>query len=315
MFKTSSEAPIARLDQIYWKYFNEGPEWQGSRSFQLRDGDRLLAHCCGWPVRFLYAGREYTALHSLDWASTAPGAGLQLWREMWRLSDVFVGVNGSPYARGVIAKLPFRVAEEIHFYSRVIRPLAYFQSRKGRAPLPELLRLVRNSAFLLRRLSPIPRGWDSLHVEKFDASVEPVLPKESDALTPNKRTTDFLNFMLRCPVASLTGHLLRCNGTPRGYFLLSQVNREVRMADLWIDSTDVNEWTIAVSLLIRAASELPDAAQVICAGSNPLVRQAIENNQVRYFQKAPIFLKDPKKHLEKAPPLHWNLVDGDQAFL
>ena len=50
------------------------------------------------------------------------------------------------------------------------------------------------------------------------------------------RTAALFHYFMACPAAEVDGHLLERGHTPAGYFLLSRIGGQCRIADLWIRS-------------------------------------------------------------------------------
>jgi hypothetical protein len=129
------------------------------------------------------------------------------------------------------------------------------------------------------------------------------------------RDAEYLNYWLRCPAAEVLAYQILHEGAFKGYFLLSRVGGQTRIADIRLDSGDAGQWTVAYSLASRAAAELPETCEVLAVASTPLASESLTASGFRNRGTAPLFLYDPQKKLAGAPPIFWNMIEGDAAYL
>src|SRR5262249_6250616 len=96
---------------LSWKYFRPRPDWQGSRSFAVRQGGVIVGHLRAQPVTLLTDAGEVTSIHCMDWAAdrSSPGAGVIVLRKLMSMADTFVVPGGSKDTREIIPKLGFRI--------------------------------------------------------------------------------------------------------------------------------------------------------------------------------------------------------------
>ena len=55
-FSAPDDAPSLKRSYLRWKYYAEGPDWPGSRSYILAEGSTIAAHAVIWPVQLRFAG-------------------------------------------------------------------------------------------------------------------------------------------------------------------------------------------------------------------------------------------------------------------
>ena len=67
--------------------------------------------------------------------------------------------------------------------------------------------------------------------------------------------THIWHYMLLCPAAEFSAFQIHRGGRRKGYFLLSRVGIQVRIADIYVDSEDPADWNTAFSLATGAAAE------------------------------------------------------------
>ena len=124
-----------------------------------------------------------------------------------------------------------------------------------------------------------------------------------------------LNYILRCPGASFSAYLLRERQRVRGYFLLSWVGRQCRIADMQLDSAVPADWQAGWALATRTAAADQRTCEIVAAASVPLSTKIISEYGYHVRDSQPIFVSDAKKLLAGAPPLKIDLLDGEGAFL
>src|SRR4051812_24509787 len=77
-FQVPRDSYFAARELLKWKYFDAGPDWTGSRSYVIRRGGTIEAHCAVWPLKMSHAGEVVSGICFVDWASgkSLPGAGI-----------------------------------------------------------------------------------------------------------------------------------------------------------------------------------------------------------------------------------------------
>lgn len=301
-----------------WKYWEsvEVPGWQESRSFVLRRDGEIIAHCCAIPLSIRTPeGERIRGLHSVDWAASAPGAGLQIWRQMYPLTDVFFGMNGSEPTRKLLAGLrQFRELTRQRVYRRVIRPWSLFTDRVGQRGLKEALRLGRNAIQALAPLAAIPAGWKLCRVDRFGDETIPLFRSSPECLIVEKPPA-LLNYFLRCPVGRMQGWILEEKGTVRGYLLTNQLEDEFRIVDFLTDRVDATDWATLIALGIREALAGGESRFLSATSACGPAQQALERNAFRYVGDGPVCVHDPKNLLAGSRSVHIQSLDGDEAYL
>jgi hypothetical protein len=301
--------------QIRWKFFEPGPEWEGSRSYVLEEGGVIAAHGCAVPIVVNAGGTVIRAVQVIDWAGSPafPGAGYLLLKEVRRLAGAGIGIGGSDVARAVIRKSQERDYGRMAYFARPLRPWAAFLAERNKT-WKSPLRFLCNRGLAWRPLPP-SRGWRLDPVERFDDDNPGLAGFQPRGFSPCVRSARFLNYMLRCPGAAFSGYLARSDGAVRGYAMLALVGLQARVAELAVASEDPADWAAVHALACQAARRL-GAVEAVAAGSIPLVRQALERNGYReYRATAPVTCWDPSGVLSGAPPPLLSLLDGDASYL
>lgn len=303
-------------DVLRWKCFAPHPFWQGSRGYALRYKGEIAAFGCLVPCRFLTGSATISSCNVIDWAaSTAvPGAGIMLYRHIQGLSGTMINIGGTLDARQVLPRIGFRPGPERHGYARVLRPWRRFRQanpKDWKSPL----RLARDLRDLVRT---VPAAKDSLtaqRVDGFEAVPAELFP--DPAITHQMacaRTPALLAYFLACPAAAMEAYLLQRGPTPVGYFLLSRVGCQCRIADLWVRSADLRDWAAAFSAATAAAGADPRVTEVTAATSSPLQAGALAQAGYRRTHTEPVFVLDPDRQLGDRYELSLSLLENDGCY-
>jgi hypothetical protein len=313
VFGASSSAVFLDPRVLSWKYFQHRPDWTGDRSFLLTDGATLVAHTGIWPLALKHAGSLRSCIHLIDWAATrkSPGSGIWLYRELLKKAETALGIGGTEGTRKLLPRIGFREIGRWDTYRRAVRPWNYFQSSHG--GWKEIARLLRDSTLNLG--TPSGRGrLEVTPVMRFDAALEEILSSSplAQALRCH-RTPEGLNYLLDCPVARISGYVLHNGSVPRGYFLLSRLAHQARIAELRISSSNQKDWICAITLACATAAEDPNTVEIFAGASTPAMQQAIRASGFRWYGEKPIFFHGTDL-ADGATSLDLSFIDSD-AFL
>ena len=315
-FGARPDAPIANPELMRWKYFQPRLDWSGPRSYVLKQEERIVAHVGFFPLTFLLASGEVAGVHPMDWVTSLRGAGVgaRLMRELAALAEVLLTTGGSLKAQKALPKAGFQPYGSLDLFARVARPWSQIRSlpsKRWRTPL----KLARNTVWSRTPLAPAGEWW-ALPVSRLDAGTLPAsLNRTSDAVTPLKRSPPMFEYMLACPGVVFSASLLLEGKKTRGYFVLSRVGLQTRIADLFLDSDRPADWRAAFSVASRTAAEDRSTCELMAGASTQLTRDAILANGFRLRRHDPIFIYDPKSLLTSAPPVNLNLLDGDEFYM
>jgi hypothetical protein len=312
------EATFVEPGLLRWKYFEPRPDWEGPRSYVLRQNAEIMAHGCVVPSRFRAGAREVRGIRVIDWAGSRrfPGGGVLMMRKFNEWSDIVMAVGGSPDTLRVLPKAGFEHRGDSAVYARVIRPWRQFRTDPFPRGWKTPLRLARSCLWTVTsRTAPAPRGWSLRELERFDDSVNAILDYvPRDTLQP-VRSAGLLNYMLGCPGAAVRGFLIVENTTIRGYCLLSRPTGQARIAELRLASQDEAEWRTAYALAAEAAAADPLVCEILAVTPMKIAAQALEANGFRLRRIDPILIRDPRKCLEGMAPLNINMLEGDEAYV
>ncbi|MDQ3584146.1 MAG: hypothetical protein M3407_00070 [Acidobacteriota bacterium] len=317
-FSAGPGAAFADRRLLRWKYFAPVPQWDGPRSYSLRQDNELLAHCAFIPFALQLSGaagegaaRAVSHIGFIDWVASEkiPGAGVLLMKKLMKLGETAIIAGGTEMTRRTIPRLGFVQVGEVAYFARVVRPWTQFRTRPSEGVFRDAARLARNTAWSQSPALPISREWSATRVEQFAAISE---SRHIQWTTP-ARSPEYLNYWLRCPAAKISGFVIRQGREPRGHFLLSKVRGQTRIADIRIDSADPLEWQAAYRLAASTAAEDPETCETLGVASTPPARAALTACGFRQRGNLPLFLSDPQGKLSAAP-IFWNLIDDDAAY-
>jgi hypothetical protein len=298
VFGVGESHRMFQADVLRWKCFAPHPFWEGGRGYALRYQGAIAAFGCVVPCRFLTGSEAVASCNVIDWAASkaVPGAGLMLYRHIQSLSGTMINIGGTEEARNVLRKTGFQAQAEIQHFTRVVRPWRHFRQAAQmdwKAPL----RLARDYRELTRSAQAGGPAPTVRRVRNFDGVT--ALPDSSiTGQVVCARTPESLNYFLGCPATKAEAYLLERENESVGYFLLSRIGNECRIADLWTRS----DWTAAYA---AATAVGDDVTQITVAASSPLQTRALEQAGFRRTHSEPVFVldRDGKLHGDLAVSL------------
>jgi len=316
-FRLTPEAPFVQPALLHWKYDEPRPDWSGPRSFSWRDGQAIAAHACMCPVTYTLRSGDVTGSYLIDWGASraSAGAGVKLLRALALRCDTLFAVGGSADTLDILPKLGYRHICDLRLYARVLRPWRQFQTdpfpRRWKAPL----RLARNIIWSLAPMPEAPPDWSAQRIETFDSSTQPLFDTRAASAFPcTHRTPELMNYYLRCPSAVFTAALLLRAGVPLGWYVLSRVGGQARIADIWVNSGSADDWSDAYTLALRAASSDSEACEVVASASIPPAVEAVTRAGFRFHHAEPVFVLDPRKLFAAAQSLNVTFLESDLAY-
>ncbi len=303
---------------LQWKFFEDRPDWPGSRSYVVQQGDRIAAHACVWPTSFRTPSGTITCSHLLDWAAdpAVAGAGITLYRHLMQLTDLVLAIGGSRQARRLLPKIGFRPYGTLEYYARVVRPFRQYRQRPRPSPLREIARLGRNTIWSMSPSGAVDRHWSATRRERADPWLDQVVsPYSSSTFCPGRRSAASVNYLIACPAAVSSLYLLACKDQARGYFILNEVHGQTRVVDLFLNSEEPADWEAACRIAFRTAASLATTCELVVATSLPWLAGIFRRCGFRKSDDRPIMLYDPRQLLSSAPPLQIQMADSDAFYL
>jgi hypothetical protein len=315
VFGVSEKHRMFQADVLRWKCFGPHPFWEGSRGYALRYKGEMAAFVCLVPIRFLTVAGTVPGCNFIDWVASkaVPGAGIMLRRHIQGLIGTMINTGGTEDARQVLPKIGYQARGERYTYTRVVRPWRHFQAHRKDWKSP--LRLARAYRELWRAAPANGRALSARRVDNFDGVPAEVFPDPSiTRQVVCARTPESLGYFMACPAAKMEAYLLERDHTPTGYFLLSRVGSECRIADLWVRSPDRQDWAEAYATAIAAARTDPHTTAVQGAACSPLETDVLERSGYRRTDTEPLFVLDPDRRLGDQSDLDIGLLEDDQFY-
>jgi hypothetical protein len=312
--KHTEDVPSLSPAQMHWKYWEPYPGWDGSRSYAYLDpSGEIVAHAATWPFGLLTPETTLAGVHPIDWAAgmKVPGAGALLLREIRKLRDISCCIGGTEIARKLIQQTGFKPVASMRLLARPLRPVRQaltHQHRNWKLPA----RLVRNT-FRMITAAAAPAGWTT---EKVQPSALPVglLPAPAPGFAVARRSPELFGYLMKCPTARYELWLVRQGQEPRGYFLLSFVPGQARIADAWM-AGGRESWRCLYALASQAALHDKSVAEIAVAVTLEEAFTAATACGFRRYDELAVMLFDPRKHLLGIDKFHLQMIESDMSFL
>src|SRR4051794_23601496 len=259
-FHAPADADFAAPDVLRWKYFDPRGGGDVPRSYNAREGGRIVGHlglCNGSFLGSTLPGGEVSTLHMIDWISARRGSsvGASLMLRSHRHTRTQYGLGGSAAGRSVIGGGGYALVGTVPVFHKVVRPSYRFRApRRGRART--LSGWARDLARAALNRGRAPRVRVELRaIHEFGAEIGPVLESYRAHAAFTNRRPELLNHLLRYPRGGISGWLLVRDGEVRGFALLSVVRhgavRIGKLTDCVLDDTDPAAWQAALHALTR----------------------------------------------------------------
>ena len=311
IYGCSPQAPLLQPRHMYWKYFHPHPEWEGSRSFLMTDGERIIAHLAAVPSVLLTTAGPRTCAHFIDWAADplAMGAGAALLRRLMRKVEFTFCIGGSIDNQRLLPVLGFRASGETHILFRPLRPLRQAWLHPARdLGLPA--RVLRNAWW-----SAIPiRARSRWHCEPSDPEKAPewIWHLPQSGMIPHRRSVALVRYFLASPCEKFQFYLISDQSGIQGAVLFCFRSGQARVADLWIANPSVERLRIALEAAMRTARNLPIEEFVISVSTHPL-REAAALSGLKLAHTRPI-MSMPAIDIQGVP-IDTNLGLDDASYL
>lgn len=298
---------------LSWKYWQPHPDWVGSRSYVIAQGEELVAHAGIVPGTCSWAKRRVRTLQAIDWVARArSGAGVMLLKHLRRMTDVLLGIGGGAETRSILPHLGFRPAGAATAYARPLFPLRLLRGRMTWRLPPRLARAA------WRYSAPVAGDpdWQVRCLAGDEVGqIEAVLPAPASGIAVMERTVGQLHYMLGCPIVPMRLYGVERAGRVRGYFLLASLPRQIRIVDCWIDSDASADWQALILCAVAQAARDPEAAEVVMWANDPLLSQAARACGFYARVQYPILVRPADDDSMPEGTLRVQMLDLDDAFL
>jgi hypothetical protein len=252
----------------------------------------------------------------IDWAArgSEPGAGSALMKYIAQQADALLAIGGSADTLRILPYMGFRSAGLVTGYVRTLSPVRLLKA--GQIPTMKLLpRLARSVAWTLTAPSSRVTGWEARRLAGEDADdIAGVLPETTDAMGVTQRSVGLFRYLLSCPIAPMALFAVERAGRVVGYFLLSSIPGQVRIADCWVDSDQAGDWRALILSAVAQARRDPQAAEVVIWANDPLLAGALERCGFHPRSRMPVQIRPADAASMPTAPLRVQMLDNDAAF-
>jgi hypothetical protein len=313
-FQVGADAPFVAEGHLAWKYWSARGDWPGPRSFTARNGGRIVAHAAVWPLRIRAGGELLRAVHLIDWAASTEcsGAGVWLVRRIRAQVPLMIATGGLDVTKRILPVLGFRTHAQLSIYARPVRPIGQALTapcRSWKTPA----RLVRNTMWRLSESDACPRGWSAAPVMP-EAMPDHLWPSASDRTAVVARSAELYRYLLDSPSTRHRLFGLERGGETVGFFCLAFVGHLARIADLWLPSTRIDDWTAAFRTATATAAAERGVYEVSAWATTAVGRAALGRAGFRERERTDISLAGDSQLLQ-GRELHVQMIDCDASFL
>jgi len=312
--------PMIARRHLYWKYWEPRADWDGSRSYVLTKDGAIVAHAALVPCECLHGGRRIRVIQLIDWVARADvrGGGAAIIQHIAKLADAIVTANGSEFAWRILPFIGFKPSgTTVGQYARPIRPLLRLAGARHfhwrLAP-----QLARNMLWALQSPSFADGSWTARRLERHELGRAPIPWPSANAHTAVfERTLTAMTYLLSCPAAPMEFYAAEQQRSIRGYFVLTLVPAQARIADVWADSDDPSDWRAVLHLAVQQAKSKRGVAEVVAIASDPLLDGALRACGFHRRATRPLLIRAESGTLAPEPPpsIRVQMLDDDSAYL
>ncbi len=317
LMRTAGLVPHVDPEHLHWKYWRTRTDCDAPRSFVLTDGRELLAHGAAMPGVLRAGGTRVGAIHMIDWAARrdAVGAGVQLMKHVGALTDCLFAIGGSAATLRILPRIGYRRCGDVFGYVRTLSPLALLR-RPAAACWKLTPRFVRSAVWTWSARRPATGGWHAWPVS--DAELDRIAALRTADNTPLpyfERSRGFLHHMLACPIVPVELHAIARAGRIHGYFVLSLVPGQARLADWWIDSDVPADRRALLGLAVRRARAIPGVAELVTWSSVPEDTNALSECGFHERLRLPLYIRASAGGAPPTDRLRVQMLDNDAFYL
>jgi hypothetical protein len=314
-FHVRAGAALVDERHLAWKYWSERSDWHGPRSFTARHEGAIVAHAAVWPLRIRVSDRIVPTVHLIDWAASPRylGAGIWLMRQIRATVPAMIATGGRDITRRILPAIGFRAHSELSVFARPVRPLSQAMTSPAGNHWKLPARLARNAVWALSNPASWPRGWSAapLMPERIP---DHLWPRASPTTAVAARDADLFRYFVDSPSTRHAMLGLERGGELVGYCCLSLVGHLARIADIWLPSTRIADWSDAYRTAAAAAACERGVYEVSAWASTALGRAALTGAGFRERDRSAIsLLGDPI--LQRQREVHVQMIDCDASFL
>jgi hypothetical protein len=206
----------------------------------------------------------------------------------------------------------FRPFGDICCFARPLRPFGQALTtteKTWRMPA----RFVRNSVWRLCPALSAPAGWSAAPIAPDDVD-ESVWPQPSPATAVAVRDAAFYRYLLASPSTRHALFGLTRGGRLAGYFCIAYARHVARIADLWVASTAVDDWSAGFRTAAAVAAGTTSMYEVSAWTSTALGKAALSAAGFHLRDCTTLSVFGDATPLA-GRELHIQMLDSDASFL
>ena len=303
--------------QLHWKYWRPREDGRGARSFVLTDGRDLLAHGAIVPGVLRSGANRANAVHMIDWAARrdAVGAGVQLMKHVASSTEYLFGIGGSAQTLKIMPLIGYHLCGTVTGYVRPLSPAALL-GRPTRARWKLAPRLARSALWSVSAPAFERGNWRArrLGANELDR-IEAILPAEASAIAFLERSLGCFRHALACPIVPVELYAVEQGERVRGYFVLSFVPGQARLADWWSDSDDPADRRMVVHLAVAQVKGRKDLAELATWSSDPDISRSLLACGFHERLSLPIYFRSSRGAAVPAGGVRVQMLDNDAFYL
>ena len=314
----AANAALVSSEMLRWKYWTPRVDCPEPRSFVMERDGRIVAHVGLWPVTVKVGTKSERGVHAMDWAADPHtlGAGWSLFMSLTKSHDFVYGIGGEEITRSILPKLGFRTVAEAVTWARPIRPwrqMLKHQSKDLRLPL----RFARNVWWSNMPPRMLPRGWAAAEHDLAEHGLveHSAGPAGGIAALAGEREESFFRYLQQCPVAPCQTFNIVNGGRIVGFFALSVVGEQARVAGVWLENSSPENWRTAFRLAQDAALRHTNTSEIVARCRTEASAIGAERAGMRLRARTPVVLFRKDGDAEVVPPLQFQLCDSDALFI
>jgi hypothetical protein len=309
------EARVFEHSFCYWKYWQPNPFWEGSRSYLLEQGNRIVAHICAWPMQLHWGTNIVPSLHLLDWAGSRDvrGAGKQVLKSLFPFSSIWTDWGGREVTKKSLRAFGFQPLNSFWTFVRYLRPLQQARSYLKRDWLLPA-RYVRNTLWALRPSTRLPAGWEYREAAPEEIPSD-LWPQSIPGQSVSGRTAAWYKYVMTCPVTTFRLYLLLRAGKPRGYFCLAFVPGQARLVDYSLAQMNPEGCAALIAAAEKEALKEQDCCELLAGVTEPELVIALRSAHFRLFNEQPLKAYYVGSDWQDMRYFRLTLIDSDAGFI
>jgi hypothetical protein len=306
VFAVDSQAPFVNPALLRWKYWEPRADYTEPRSFVMEQSGRIVAHIGLWPVTVQGEATTDRGVHLIDWAADpdASGSGVFMLHRMVPRFDFLYAIGGSDITRSILPKLGFRPVADAQLWARPLRPWRQMRNHQ-QVDLRLPVRFVRNLWWSQSPQKTLDSSWSAEEVSGIDNGL---------ARFSVERTPSFFQYVQRCPAAQFRAFRVLHNGRPAGFFMLSLVWEQARVAGAWLEDDSPSAWDAVFRLAQDCVRTLTSASEFVARCSRESSKLGAQKAGLRLRARIPIFVFRKGGNTEPVQ-LPFHFLDNDAVFL